>query len=203
LYGNISSLATPVRVGRGVGYAEPATESFGRRLSIHSPAWDVFLESNLPFADLLSVAASLPIVGEDAPRSWLVRTWPGGIVREQLSSLDRARAQAPYLFVPTDLPDEYRLTINLVRAGDERGVTLYYRRDAEPDGIGVRIHAALGQSLPPPLEPETYAVRVGGLVGRYTPARSELEWVAKGVYRSVAAHGFDLAHLVDIAESLR
>lgn len=200
LYGNVSSLASPISVGRGLGYEEPATATLGRRLSIHTETWDVFLESNLS-AELLGVAASLRVTGEEAPREWLVRRWPGGIVREQVS-LDRVKAQTPYLLVPKSLPDDYDLTVHLVTAAGQEGVTLYYRRDMEPDGVGVKLHLAPGAELPPPLDPETFAVRVQGTVGRYTPARSELEWVAEGVYRSLSAHGFDLAHLVEIAESL-
>ena len=52
----------------GVAYYEPAGEGFGRRLAIHTPTADLFLETNLPRERLLEIAASLPVVGRPAPR---------------------------------------------------------------------------------------------------------------------------------------
>ncbi|MGH7859915.1 MAG: hypothetical protein ACREQY_21525, partial [Candidatus Binatia bacterium] len=200
LYGNISSLASPVQLGTGVAYADPATATLGRRLSIHTASGEVFVESNLS-EELLTVAASLPLAGEEVPPAWLVRRWPGGIVREQMS-LDRAAQLAPYLVVPAVLGDTYDATVQLVRASGREALTLYFRRDMEPDGLGIKLHLAPGAELPPPLDPETFAVRVGDVVGRYTPERSELEWVADDIYRSLSAHGLDLANLVELAGSL-
>lgn len=204
LFGDVGSLAMPVELpGEGVGYYEPASGRLGRRLSIHAQNLDVYLESNLPQSELLEIAGSLPIDGQQIPASWSVRRFPGGIVREHVS-LRAADEAAPYLLVPEFLPAEYRLwAIHLVRAEGERGATIYFRRPgAEFDGVGIRLHQSRGTDLPPPMDPDVLAVRVRGEVGRYVPTRSELEWVENGVYRSLTASGFDLEGLLQIAESL-
>lgn len=199
LFGDVSALAYPIGLNEGTAYAEPGTADRGHRLSIHGDDRDVYIESNLTYPGSF---APTSFDGREVPREWLRRTSPDGIVREQLWSIDRARELAPFLLVPAGLPPEYRLTMQVTTAGGRRGITLYYRRFMEPDGIGVRIHLAPDEALPPPLDPDTFAVRVRGVVGRYTPSRSELEWVSEGTYASVAARGFDLAGLVEIAESL-
>ncbi|MGH2740639.1 MAG: zf-HC2 domain-containing protein [Actinomycetota bacterium] len=204
LFGDVGSLAMPVSVpGGGVAYYEPASGRLGRRLSIHADGVDVYVESNLPQSELLEIAGSLPIVGEQIPASWRVRRFPGGIVREHVS-LRRVAEAAPYLLMPAFLPPDYRRwAIHLVRAEGEEGVTVYFRRPgAEFDGVGIRLHQSRGTGLPPPMDPDVLSVRVRGEVGRYVPTRSELEWVEDGVYHSIRASGFDLKGLLQIAESL-
>ena len=79
----------------------------------------------------------------------------------------------------------------------------FRRRGLEPDGVGVRVHAATGEELPPPVEPDTLSVSFGDTIARYTPERSELEWIDDGVYRSVTADGFTMARLIEIARSVQ
>lgn len=204
LYGNVGALATSLNLpDGGLAYYEPASSSLGRRLSIHAPGWDIYLESNLPIKELLRVAGSLPIKGQPAPSEWLIRRWPGGIVREQ-TTLERARQVAPYLLLPHSLPSGYRLSVvHVVEAGGTRGVTIYFRRSGtELDGIGVRLHQAAAVELPPPVDPDVSAVSVRGVIGRYSAVRNELEWVEGGVYRSVSANFLDLKGLLRIASSL-
>jgi hypothetical protein len=55
----------------------------------------------------------------------------------------------------------------------------------------------------PPGSVDFIDVRVGGEIARWSPDRGELEWIDHGVYRAVAAPGFDLSTAVRIAESLR
>lgn len=203
LYGDVM---LPVRValpGGGTAYYEPATATLGRRLSVHAEGLDVYLETNLPRDRLLEIAASLPVRGAPVPQSWLVRRWPGGVLREQVS-LDRAVEASPDLLLPRRLPSGYRLwTIVLGETGGEAGVTVYFRRPgAELDGVGIRVHQATGTGLPPPLEADVLAVQVGEVPGRYSPTRGELEWVKGGVYRSIRASGLGLSELLDVATSL-
>lgn len=204
LFGNVGPLAAPVDLpGGGIGYYEPATETMGRRLSIHGEGWDLCLESNLPRAELLRLAGSLPVRGQATPPEWSVREWPGGIVREQIS-LEQAISRAPYLQVPRDKPEGYEVAaVHLVRAAGTEGVTLFLRRPGmESDGVGIRIHQARGEMLPPPLDPNVARVQVGGIAARYSPNRSELEWVDEGVYRSITAGSLDLNGLIRIARSM-
>jgi hypothetical protein len=52
------------------------------------------------------------------------------------------------------------------------------------------------------MNPDTFSIRLRGVVARYAPERGELEWVEHGIYRSLTAQSVDLATLVRIAESL-
>jgi hypothetical protein len=204
-FGDIGGLATPIRLGRsGLAYYEPATTMLGRRMWIHAPGLDLYLESNLPREDFMRVASSFPIRGVAAPRRWLVRRLAGGITVER-TSLARARAAVSYLLLPRYLPPAYRLgPVHVVRIAGRTGVTLFFRRPGtELDGVGIRFHQAAGEPLPPPVDPDVLAVRVRGVTGRYSPLRAELEWVEDGVYRSVRGTALDLTGLLRVAESLR
>jgi hypothetical protein len=81
---------------------------------------------------------------------------------------------------------------------------MFFRRPGtELDGVGIRLHQADGEPLPPPVDPDVLAVRVRGVIGRYSPLRAELEWVEDGVYRSLRGTALDLAGLLQVADSLR
>jgi hypothetical protein len=190
LFGDVGPLARQVPLpGGGVGYYEPATGTLGRRLSLHAPGWDLYLESNLPREVLLRVAGSLPVRGALAPEAWLDQV-----------PLDQALSVAPYLLLPRSLPEGYGFWSAHLEGG---GVTLYFRRPGtELDGAGIRLHQAEGVGLPPPLDPDVLAVQVRGVTGRYTPARGELEWVEDGVYRSIGGASLDLAGALRVAGSL-
>jgi hypothetical protein len=203
-FGDVGSLAIPTRLHNGIAYYEPATATLGRRLWIHGRGLDLYLESNLPRRDFLRVASSLPVRSVPAPRDWLVRRSAGGLIVEK-TSLDRARAAASYVMLPRYLPHGYRLgPVHVVRAAGRFGVTMFFRRPGtELDGVGIRLHQADGEPLPPPVDPDVLAVRVRGVIGRYSPLRAEVEWVEGGVYRSLRGTAFDLAGLLRVADSLR
>lgn len=203
-FGDIGPLATPTRLGTGVAYYEPATAMLGRRLWIHSRGIDLYLESNLPRDDFFRVAKSLPVRGEPAPRAWLVRRLSGGLTVET-TSLDQARSVAPYVLLPTSLPPGYRPgPVHVARMAERTGVTVFFRRPGtELDGVGIRLHQSEGEPLPPPVDPDVLAVRVRGVVGRFSSLRAELEWVENGVYRSLRGSALDVRGLLQMAESLR
>jgi hypothetical protein len=205
LFGNVGPLTAPVRLpgGGGIAYYEPATFSLGRRISIHARGQDLYLESNLPRQDLLRVAGSLAVQGEPVPRRWLVRRWPGGVIRQQVS-LEQASLEAPYLLLPRALPAGFRPWVaQVMRQGPRTAVSVYFRRPGtELDGVGIVLHQAPNTPLPPPMDPDVFAVRVRGTLGRYSPVRGELEWVEDGVYRSLGGSALDLAELLGVARSL-
>src|SRR5205823_4554203 len=119
-FGPVSRLAERVDLpGGGVAYYEPATRTLGRRLSIHIPGIDLFLETNLSRDTLLHVAASLPVAHQsDIPSSWDVQP-SNDVVAERLS-LRRAIARVPFpVSEPGSLPAGYRLiSTELVQVGD-------------------------------------------------------------------------------------
>jgi len=207
LFGNVGLLAERVALPNGgVGFYEPAGTRAGRRLSVHADGWDLFLESNLPRADLLRVAGSIPVTGLDPPPSWRTRTGPGGLRIERVS-LDEASRRSAFttLALPRRSLDRLDLAGTLLSSSNGliTGVTTVYRRPGfEAYGYALRLHQAPGQPLPPPTGTDQVQVEVRRLMGRWSPTRHELEWVEDGVYRSVAAPGLDLAAVLDLVAKL-
>jgi outer membrane lipoprotein-sorting protein len=189
--------------GGGVAYYEPSTDEHGRRVSIHAAGTDLYLESNLPRPALLAAAAALPVQGLPMPDAWRVHEIGGATVERV--SLETARSSLPFsVRLPRTLPDGFGLaSVELVDAGYGSGVTLYFR-DLDADaGIGtIRLHLEPAQALPPATSADQSAVDVGDARGRYTPDRSELEWIRSGVYHSLDAPGLELPDLVAIAASI-
>ena len=187
----------------GVAYYEPASVEHARRLSIHAAGTDLYLESNLSRAQLLAAAASLPVEGLPMPDSWRLRG-SGRAVVERVT-LTQAREAAPFpIALPRALPQGFGLaSVELVDAGYGVGVTLYLRdRDADA-GIGtIRLHLEPATALPPASSAKQFAVQVGGESGRYTPDRSQLEWLDTGLYRSLDAAGLSLEGLLAVATSI-
>ena len=201
-FGPVSSLAERVDLpGGGAAYYEPATGKLGRRLSIHAPGLDLFLESNLPRDSLLHVAASLPVVSE-IPPSWSQQPSPGGSA-ERLS-LRQAVSRVPFpVSIPQQLPAGYGLiSTELVQVGDVQSLNLYFaQQNADLEGQ-IRLHIEPGTELPPASAAEQSAVQVGDATGRFTPTRHELEWVHGGIYYAIDGAGLGLTDLESIAESL-
>jgi hypothetical protein len=189
--------------GGGVAYYEPSTGAHGRRVSIHATGTDLYLESNLPRSELLAAAASLPVQGLPMPDAWRVHRVGGSTVERV--SLQAARDAAPFpIELPGTLPDGFGLaSVELVDTGYGRGVTLYFR-DLDADaGIGtIRLHVEPSQALPPATSADQSSVDVGDAHGRFTPDRSQLEWIRSGVYHSLDAPGLELPELVAIATSI-
>jgi len=189
--------------GGGVAYYEPSTDEHSRRVSIHAAGTDLYLESNLSRPALLAAAAALPVQGLPMPDAWRIRR-VGGATVERVP-LQAARSSVPFpIELPRTLPDGFGLaSVELVDAGYGDGVTLYFR-DLDADaGIGtIRLHLEPAQALPPATSASQSSMDVGGAHGRYTPDRSELEWVRSGVYHSLDAPGLELPELVAIAASI-
>jgi hypothetical protein len=185
--------------GKGVAYYEPATASDPRRLALHTARGEFLLATNLPRADLISAAMSMPVTGLSQPNAWRVHRWSGGVVEQGVNNPGFP------LVVPTYLPPGYRqVAAQTARTDRSTGVTFVFRRPAaELDGVGLILYQADGQTLAPPSSPDEQAVSVGGVTGRWSPDQHLLEWVDHGVYRSLSGPTFDLAVLLKVAGSLR
>jgi hypothetical protein len=68
-FGPVGADAEEIALGGGVARFAPADDLYGNRVAIHAEDTDVYLESNLPRADLLAVAGSLPVHGVPLPPS--------------------------------------------------------------------------------------------------------------------------------------
>jgi outer membrane lipoprotein-sorting protein len=192
--------------GGSVGYYEPATETQGRRLSIHAAGTDLYVETNLPRERLLDVGASLPVTGLEMPDEWSVHGTNGALVERV--SLEEAQAAVPFeIAMPQRLPAGFTLaSAEIVEVEGDVGVNLYFR-DAEVDvGVGtVRLHLEAGRELPPASAARQSAVEVGDAQGRWTSGRTQLEWIDAGVYHSLdVPEGSDLRleDLLAIANSM-
>jgi hypothetical protein len=83
------------------------------------------------------------------------------------------------------------------------GVTLYFRNAEVDVGAGtVRLYMEAAREMPPASSARQSAVQVRGVEGRWTPDRSQLEWIEEGVYRSLDAPGLGLEALLAIAASI-
>jgi hypothetical protein len=190
--------------GGGVAYYEPATDSQGRRLTLHTERGDVAVETNLPRGGLIDTAASLPVTGLPAPRGWLVRRSSEGVTRRV--SLEEAIDEAPFeLALPEEIPDGYVLaSTELVTIEDSVAVNVYFqRRDAAFLRGPIRLHEELGDVLPPASSDVQELVRLeGSVLARWTPSGSRLEWVDEGAYHSLDGRGATLEELLPIAMSI-
>lgn len=205
LFGNLDAFAERVVLpGGGIAYYEPASDQWGRRMSIHASDLDVFLESNLPRARLLAVAASIPIRGEDIPAAWRVQHPAPGVTVERLS-IGELEARAGFaVLVPGWIPPGHRLVATqLTTFRGTAGAALFYARSGvEPGGFGVRVYQSPGETIPPASGTFQAQVMVRGTTGRWSPAEHQLEWSENGVYRSITAPGLELRQVLFIAASL-
>ncbi len=187
--------------GGGTGYFEPAAETLARRLDVYGQHEHVALESNLPRASLLRVAASLRTKGLTAPLGF--HNGASSLTREPANAIPIA---ASFAAAPGYLPDGYHPSTSfLSRSRGVATLTTYFRqREVEYDGVGIKlVQSRPAAALPPPQERHLSEVRVDGVLGRWSAERGELEWISNGTYRAVSVPSFDLATALRIAESLR
>ena len=189
-----------------VAYYEPAGDGIGRRLAIHAADTNVFLESNLPRAELLALAASLPVRGRALPDTW--RTLTGsGISVEQVTPEDAlTRAPIP-VALPSTLPKGYVVAsaqlASDAASGDVVGVTFVFRqRESDAAGEPIVLHVQAGRMLPPASSADQSLVDLDGTPARWTPGRGQLEWIAGGAYLSLEGRA-DLGSMLELASGFR
>lgn len=206
LYGPVGLQAQEVSLANGsVAYYEPATADHGRRLSIHAAGTDLYLETNLSRDKLLHVAGSLPVTGIPIPPAWAVRRSPDGVTERV--TLVQAAAEIPFtILLPASqaLPSGYALaSAELVRLHKDTALNVYFQQQDSDLGTGpIRLHEEVAKKLPPASSATQAEVEVGGVMGRWTPDRNQLEWVDQGVYFSLDAAGLSLPDLLAVGDSL-
>lgn len=203
-FGPVDGVAQQVPLaGGGIAYYEPAGEGYGRRLAIHTPAADLFLESNLPRQRLLAIAASLPVRGQRLPASWR-RLGSPGVEVEQIDMAEALAAAGLPASLPERLPEGYVVaSAELSKVGSAiEGVTLYLRqREMDAAGEPLRLHVERATGLPPPSSAAQSRVAFAGVEGRWTPGRSQLEWVDGDAYHSLQG-AVGLPDLIAIASAI-
>ena len=173
-----AAISEEVPVGEGTGYYLPADARGSRRLDLFTDGTRYRIEGNVARDELLRVAASMGVTGDELPG------------RDSV---------APASFGPLRwLPRGYRpASIVKARGGS---VTVYFRHpEIERAAYGVRVtHSPSRRTLTPSSE-EFTLVEVDGRPARWSSERGELEWIDEG-YRAVAAPGLGLGTAVRIAE---
>ena len=203
-FGPVDGVAQQVPLGEdGVAYYEPAGEGYGRRLAIHTPTADLFLETNLPRERLLEIAASLPVRGEALPSSWS-RLGSPGVNVERVGVVEALATAGLPASLPERLPEGYVVaSAELSKVGTAvEGATLYLRQpDMDAAGEPLTLHVERETGLPPPSSSTQSRIRFAGVEGRWTPNRSQLEWVEGGVYHSLQGE-LGLRALLEIASAI-
>ncbi len=189
-----------VRLSNGsVAYVEPSADPLRRVVELIGQRRRVRLEANLPRGELLQIAASVPVTGRAIDR---LRTADG-------MTIERVGAQAiddvDYALEPSYLPAGFEFSsafTSTSREGSEQ-LTIYYRRPKSGSGTNeIRVVQAPRFETLPPTSEDLTTVAADGLRARWSPARSELEWLDGTTYRAVSVPAFDLATAVEIALSL-
>jgi hypothetical protein len=204
-FGPVDVVAEEVRLpGGGVGYYEPAGEGFGRRLALHAPEGDLYLETNLSRDRLLSIASSIPILGRPLPRTWSAEA--GARIRIDRVGVAGALAAAGLSTrVRVDLPGGYEIvSAERARIGASvAGFTLHLRQsDMDAAGDPLTLHVEPGTALAPPSSADQSTVIFSGVRGRWTPARSQLEWLGRVGYVSLQGD-VGLTRLLSIARVIQ
>jgi hypothetical protein len=194
--GGADLAAERVQLANGVAYYEPATDTRGRRLTIHAGDRDLVLETNLSRDELLQIAATLPVTGERLPRAWLSAKASAGTL-----TLAQARRHTSFpLRLPTLLPEGYAVeTVHLTNTDGVTGVTVTFA-PADPNGADRRIdlHVEPATILPATTS-ELVKVSVDGVPGRWDPHRDELDWIEGGRLLSLRAPGRPLSTVMAMA----
>lgn len=185
--------------GGSRAFYRPAGPDAPRRLDVYSGRHHVQLASNLTRTELLRIGASLELKGR-APA--LVRA--GKTTIERLEPT--AAATIGYARTFTELPPGYAL-VTAVRTSGPRSSQLiahYMPTESGSAGSSIRVVQSPHVDALPPTSEDLLSVRIDGVLGRWSQARGELEWIAPdGVYRAVAAPSFDLAYVLDLARGMR
>jgi putative zinc finger protein len=186
----------------GPALYEPAGDGLGRRLSIHTPTTDLFVESNLSRDELLSIASTLDVHATAMPAPWRV-AHAGALTLARTDPSDALHAMG-LDGAPIALPAGYAAAsaTRSVEQGVDVGMTVTFRQpDSEAVGPPVILHTGTIRDAAVDTAPDPARVSIGTTTGRYSAGASELTWTASG--RSWSVQGdLDLAQLVAIASSV-
>ncbi|MBW3594733.1 MAG: zf-HC2 domain-containing protein [Actinobacteria bacterium] len=199
----LSTIASElVDLGRDrFAYYSPSSDSLRRTIEIFGDDERIRLESNLPRRDLLEVASSVPVDGKAFRQ---ITTSTGSITAIDENALGRVS----YALKPAYLPDGFRFSSAFVSRsaidGSQQTVAYFRRDETAPVPGDIRITQAPDVDVLPPSSEDLRSVVVEpDVAGRWSPARSELEWLDGTDYRAVAVPAFDLDTALRIAKSMR
>lgn len=202
-FGPIDATAQRIELpGGGAALYEPAGDGLGRRLAIHAGGTDLFLETNLPRDELLSIAATLPVRARPLPEAWRSAR-AGALTIEQVPPAE-ALGDVGLASLPDGLPAGYVIA-SATRTLDHRSAvatTIAFRqRETDTAGSPITLHVSRPAAAPHSTAPDQVLVAIGSTTGRWTPSDGLLEWEAGGSTRSLQGD-VGLGVLVAIAASM-
>jgi hypothetical protein len=202
-FGPVDATAQRVELpGGGAALYEPAGDGLGRRLAIHGGGTDLFLETNLPRDELLSIAATLPVRARPLPEAWRSPR-VGALTIEQVPPA-AALGDVGLTSVPDGLPDGYTVAnaTRTLHGGSAIATTITFRqRETDTAGSPITLHVSRSGAAPHSTAPDQVLVSIGTATGRWTPSDALLEWEAGGSARSLQGD-VGLGVLVAIATSM-
>jgi hypothetical protein len=202
-FGPLDATAQAVDMpGGGVALYAPAGDGLGRRLAIHATGTDLFLETNLPREDLLSIAATLPVQVEGLPASW--RSARAGPLTIERIPTAEALGDAGLSSVADGLPAGYVIAsaTRTLDQGEAVATTITFRqRETDAAGPPITLHVSRSPARSHTTAPDQVLVAIGATTGRWTPSDALLEWEAGGSTRSLQGD-VGLEVLLHIAASM-
>ena len=161
------------------------------------------METNLTRGRLLEIASSLPLLGRPLPPDPRDRG-AAGVDVERIDVAEGLAAAGLPASLARNLPAGYVVaSVERSTVGSApEGVTLHLRQiETDAAGEPLTLHVERDTGLPLPSSSEQGLITFAGLEARWTPNRSELEWVDGGVYHSLQGVT-DLRSLIEIARTV-
>jgi outer membrane lipoprotein-sorting protein len=176
----------------GTAYLSPASGGFANRIAVHSANVDLLLESNLSREKLVRIAASLPVQG--LPVS--VESGASGVPVAQLA----ARAGFTPILPPSSWAGGAIVSSQVLTFDGQRSIHVVF---GPASGSTIELYESPGATIPPATGADQVVVNlVGGVLARWTPDTSTLEWVEAGTYVSLTAPGRGLDELAALASQM-
>lgn len=186
LAGPVQPIALPG--GGGTAYFAPAGGGFASRISVHSTNVDLLLESTLSRDQLMKVVASLPIRGLQASAA----PGAGQVSAAQLA----ARAGFTPILPPASWGGGPAVSSQVQTFDRQSSVHVIF---APTSGASIELYESRGLTVPPATGADQVVVSLDGMLARWTPDTSTLEWVDAGIYISLSAPGRSINEVAAMA----
>jgi hypothetical protein len=201
-FGAVTADAEQVTVPEvGPALYEPAGDGMDRRLSIHAADTDLFLESNLPRDELLSIASSIDVRSTAFPEAW--RTSRSGPVTVRHVEPTEALADLGLTGLADAVPAGYAATsaTRTLERGRVVDLAVTFRRlDTDAAGAPITLHGS-GGTPGVDATPGRVGVALGATRGWFSPSEGSLTWSEPG--RSWSLGGdVELSRLIAIATAI-
>lgn len=177
LFGNSGLSVEGVATEQGVVYQA----GDGSRVFVHGDGYDAVVAGSVATEELVAIAGMLP-----GPQRAVPASWPEAPIAEEAAERAYMPLGVPDFGEPILHSSNDALVIDLFGGGER----------------AVRITQRAGDRISPPLDPDARAVRLRGVIARYSPTFGILEWVEDELLFTLEAPGLALTDAIEIAEAL-